>query len=233
MRDAILRGELTVVPRLEDLIEQFEVGPPAVREALRILETEGLITVRRGNVGGADVHLPDAGRVAYMASLVLQSQTVPLGDVGIALRELEPMCAAMCAARPDREREVVPELERLVAEQTDAIGDVARTLDIVDRFHDAIVQRCGNATLVLLVGALERVWAGHASAVYERDEVEQPSPRVWKAAVREHERIAAAIARGDAGVAKLVRRHLEATHAYMSSVDDNRMVNASTTVGRA
>ncbi len=34
---------------------------PAVREAMRILETEGLVEARRGNVGGAIVHLPTAG----------------------------------------------------------------------------------------------------------------------------------------------------------------------------
>ena len=39
LRDAILSGELTVVPRLEDLVEEYDVGPPAAREAMRILET--------------------------------------------------------------------------------------------------------------------------------------------------------------------------------------------------
>src|SRR5690348_4154905 len=71
LRDAILRGEMTVLPRLDDLVRRFGVGPNAVREAMRILETEGLITIRRGNVGGGDVHLPDSGRVAYMLGLVL------------------------------------------------------------------------------------------------------------------------------------------------------------------
>src|SRR4029077_7933894 len=81
LRDAILNGEIGVLPRLEDLTEQFEVGPPAIREAMRILETEGLVTIRRGNVGGAHVHLPTADRVAYMVSLVLQSKSVDVQDV--------------------------------------------------------------------------------------------------------------------------------------------------------
>src|SRR5436190_10625636 len=169
LRDEILSGSLTVVPRLEDLVERFRVGQPAVREAMRILETEGLITMRRGNVGGADVHLPTADRVAYMVSLVLQSKSAALTDVGAALRHLEPMCAAMCAARPDRDKTVVPVLLGIIDEQAEVLGDVPATLDIVDRFHDAIVQGCGNDTMVLVVGALERIWAGHASEVYESD----------------------------------------------------------------
>jgi DNA-binding FadR family transcriptional regulator len=228
LRDQILSGELTVVPRLEDLIVQFDVGPPAAREAMRILETEGLITVRRGNVGGAEVHLPTPDRVAYMVGLVLQSRAAELGDVGAALRQVEPLCAALCAQREDRAETVVPELRRIVEEQAESIGDVPSTLRIVDRFHEAIVRGSGNETMIVVVGALERVWAAHAGAVYDRADIEPPEPGVWKASLREHEKIVAAIERGDPKAADLARRHLEATHAYMSGVDDSRMVTAST-----
>lgn len=230
LRDRILRGELTVLPRLDDLIDEFNVGPPAAREAMRILETEGLITVRRGNVGGAEVHLPTADGIAYMVSLVLQSKAAELGDVGAALRQLEPLCAAMCAARPDRHEAVVPILQGLVEEQADAIGDAPRTREVIDRFHQAIVIGCGNETMVLTVGALERVWAGHATAVYESDVYEDPVDLApWKALLRDHERLVKAIDRGDPGIATLAQRHLEATQAYVSTVDEHRMVNATTT----
>jgi len=68
LRDEILSGSLTegdTLPRQEDLLADFQVSPPAVREALRILETEGLVSVRRGNVGGAVVHVPSARGVAW------------------------------------------------------------------------------------------------------------------------------------------------------------------------
>src|SRR5260221_2791982 len=229
LRDAILSGDLSVLPRLEDLTEQFNVGPPAVREAMRILETEGLITMRRGNVGGAHVHLPTSDRVAYMVSLVLQSKSTEVRDVGAALRQLEPLCAAMCAARPDREKTVVRELQRIVQEQADAIGDGPRTREVIDRFHRAIVTGCGNETLLLMVGALEQVWAGHASAVYDREEFDEPDISLWKASVRDHERLVEAIAKGDPKVGTLALKHLEVTQAYMSKRDDRRMVNAATT----
>lgn len=228
LRDSILSGEISVVPRLDDLIKRYKVGPPAAREALRILETEGLISVRRGNVGGADVRLPTAERVAYMVGLVLQSQAAELGDVGAALRQVEPLCAALCAMREDRNETVVPELKAILEEQAEAIGDVPRTLQIVDRFHEAIVRGSGNATMIVMVGALERIWAAHASAVYDNDRVPVAAPAVWRAALREHERIVVAIEKGDPKAADLARKHLEATHAYMSTVDDGRMVTAST-----
>jgi len=227
LRDEILSGGMAEVPRLEDLVARFNVGPPAVREAMRILETEGLITVRRGNVGGADVFPPTEGRVAYMVSLVLQSKAARLADVGAALRELEPRCAALCARRADRHKTIVPELKKIVAEQAQLIGDRTRTMEVTDRFHEVLVQRCGNETLIVVVGALERVWASHASAVYRDDPVE-PSAETWTASLREHERIVGAIEKGDPKVAQFVEKHLAATHAYMSSVDNRRTVAAKT-----
>jgi GntR family transcriptional regulator, transcriptional repressor for pyruvate dehydrogenase complex len=233
LREEILRGDVTVLPRLEDLIDRFGAGPPAVREAMRILETEGLITIRRGNVGGADVHLPTPANVAYMVALVLQSKTSSLSDVGIALRVIEPLCAAMCAARHDRRRTVVPELRRILADQVTMLGDVSRSLELVDEFHQALVLGCGSETLKLVVGALEELWSAHATAVYGAAGAPETAPATWKAALRDHERIIAAIERGDEhGASDLARRHLEATHAYMSKVDDARQVSASVAAGR-
>jgi DNA-binding FadR family transcriptional regulator len=228
LRGKILAGEIEVVPRLDALIREYDVGPPAAREALRILETEGLITVRRGNVGGAQVHLPTNDHVAYSLSLVLQASATTLTDVGDALRQLEPVCAAMCATREDRGTTVVPALRELNAQQAQAIGDRPATWRITDAFHAALVRECGNRTLVQVVGALERVWGSHAKTVLLADDVELAPERLWKAALKEHQQITDAIDKGDADrAAHLTRRHLVGTHAYMSSVDDEQMVAAS------
>jgi GntR family transcriptional repressor for pyruvate dehydrogenase complex len=85
LRRRILAGQLadgSMLPKQEELIDEFGVSKPSMREALRILETEGLITVQRGNVGGAIVHAPQASNAAYMLGLVLQSRSVSLYDVG-------------------------------------------------------------------------------------------------------------------------------------------------------
>src|SRR5882724_6325161 len=88
LRERILSGELgdgAMLPKQDDLLAEFRVSPPSIREALRILETEGLITVQRGNVGGAVVHRPQQSKAAYMLGLVLQSRAVPLQDVVTAM----------------------------------------------------------------------------------------------------------------------------------------------------
>jgi DNA-binding FadR family transcriptional regulator len=55
LRRQIIDGELSdgdLLPRQDILVEQFNVSLVSLREALRILETEGLVSVRRGNRGG-------------------------------------------------------------------------------------------------------------------------------------------------------------------------------------
>jgi DNA-binding FadR family transcriptional regulator len=52
-------GEDYQLPTQDQLMAEFGVSHPSIREAIRILETEGLVTVRRGKVGGAQVHRPD------------------------------------------------------------------------------------------------------------------------------------------------------------------------------
>src|ERR1700709_1109891 len=115
LRRQIIDGELfdgDLLPRQEVLVDQFRVSLVSLREALRILETEGLVSVRRGNRGGAVVHDPAKSSAAYMLGLVLQSDSVPLTDLGLALQELEPSCAALAAQREDRATTLVPELAR-------------------------------------------------------------------------------------------------------------------------
>ena len=114
LRDDILSGRLKegdVLPSQEILFQEFGVSPPALREAIHILESDGLVSVRRGNVGGAVVHQPSAERTAHMISMVLQARAATPADVSEALLHLEPICAGMCAARDDRMTEVVPFLE--------------------------------------------------------------------------------------------------------------------------
>ena len=164
LRERILSGDLadgSLLPKQEDLLEEFNVSGPSIREALRILETEGLVTVRRGNVGGAVVHFPEAASVAYVVSLVLQSKEVGLKDVALAIQEIEPTCVALCAARPDRVQTVVPNLRRISSLGEEAVDDTDESMRLTRDFHRALVEGCGNETLILIVGALETLWAAH------------------------------------------------------------------------
>jgi DNA-binding FadR family transcriptional regulator len=223
LRDEILSGvhpDGGALPRQEDLIARFRVSPPSLREALRILETEGLVTVQRGKIGGAIVHTPRAGKVAYMLGLVLQHRSVTLADIADTLSRLDPECARRCAERPDRRRTVVPVLRANLAESKQLIEDAEQYAALARAFHELLVANCGSETMSLLVGTLESLWSAHVA------DLARPAPTTTAAARRaswaEHEELVALIESGDVDlVESRARAHLTARDdlAYPFSVE--------------
>jgi GntR family transcriptional repressor for pyruvate dehydrogenase complex len=222
LRQQILSGELTdgaLLPKQDDLLEEFGTSKASAREAFRILETEGLVTVLRGNVGGAVVHRPKPETAAYMLGLVLQSRDVQLADVGTALQYVEPLCAALCAGREDRATTVVPRLEaahqRLV-EAINANDEVAST-PASRLFHEELVKCSGNETMILVAGALESLWSAHEES-WSQAATQQgrfPEPLLRKRALQEHEQLIDAITAGDIDRAtRTARKHLSTAQQY-------------------
>jgi len=101
IRGQIIRGELReddALPPESELMAQFGVSRPTLREGFRILESEGLIVVRRGARGGARVRVPDHGVAARFAGLVLQYRGATLADVFDARTMIEAPAARMLAS---------------------------------------------------------------------------------------------------------------------------------------
>lgn len=222
LRRRILLGELvdgSILPKEDELLREFPVSKPSLREAMRILEAEGLLRVRRGKLGGAVVHRPDAGNVAYTIGLVLGSQEVSLADVGAALRQVEPACAALCAQRPDRASAVVPALRRLHAEAVDAADNLQQAISASRRYHEALVAHCGNQTMIILAGALETLWSAHEQGWSNKVSDQSVVPVDERLAVlEEHRRVIDAIEAGDARRAHdLAAAHLVNSQHYPGS----------------
>jgi DNA-binding FadR family transcriptional regulator len=232
LREDILSGRLKegdVLPSQETLFSEFGVSPPALREAIHILETDGLISVRRGNVGGAVVHLPSAERTAHMIGMVLQSRAATPADVSGALLHLEPICAGMCAARDDRMTEVIPYLEAEIKLQTEQFDNLSRYVPNARRFHEAIVSRCGNEPMILLIGSLELIWSAHESSVWsdENDSADPLNHKTMRAALRDHQRLLEAIREGNsARAARLAKDHLAAARRNTLAVGADRTIEA-------
>ncbi len=212
LRDRILSGEIeSSLPKQEQLIAEFRVSAPSLREALRVLQAEGLVTVQRGNVGGAAVHVPREDKVAYMLAMILQSQGTTLDDVAEAMRLLEPLCAGACAARKDRRSTVVPRLTRLLDESRQVAGDPYEFMVSARRFHEEMVRSCGNATITVMVGTLETLWSAHVANLARRGAstgvMEERALRMRS--IKEHQALLAQIEKGDvAGAERAARAHL-------------------------
>jgi DNA-binding FadR family transcriptional regulator len=225
LRRQIIDGELSdgdLLPRQEVLVSQFSVSLVSLREALRILETEGLVSVRRGNRGGAVVHAPAKASAAYMIGLLLQRDEVQLGDLGTALQELDPMCAALAARRTDRGDTLVPKLREINESMAEHIADVPKYAAIGGQFHDEVVRGCGNATMVAVVGSLETLLSSHHDH-WARERAERgqyPSLNQRRNTLTAHVKMTDAIEAGDDERArKLAAKHISTTQSYLSDRD--------------
>jgi GntR family transcriptional repressor for pyruvate dehydrogenase complex len=218
IRARILSGELDEgLPTEMVLLDEFSVSRPTLREALRILETEGLVRTRRGKQGGAVVSRPTVDTAAYHLGLVLQSVSVDLNDLAKARHLLEPLCVSLAAQRPDRE-DLAVELEALVDESEELIGDGAAFTASLLRFHEALVKACRNETLQILVGTVERVWDSQERAWAQEasERGDYPDKDGQRHALESHRRIARRIGKGDAtGAARAARNHLAASMSYV------------------
>jgi len=232
LRESILNGTLpdgSALPKQEQLLEEFPVSLPSMREALSILQTEGLITVQRGNVGGAVVHAPTPAQPSYMAALVLQSRSVRIDDVALALKRLDPVCVAACAERKDRRKTVVPTLRRNI-ELSDAALDTPEEYSRLARiFHEAVVANCGNESMILMIGALESIWSAHtrqfASQPWQQGPYGDRSAR--DRSLSEHRAILEQIVKGDSrGAEQVARDHLSRSEPH-ALIGTDMVVRAS------
>jgi GntR family transcriptional regulator, transcriptional repressor for pyruvate dehydrogenase complex len=224
LRDQVLSGQLidgAMLPPQEQLIEDFGVSPPSLREAFRILETEGLLTTIRGNVGGAEVQVPRPERVAYLLSMVLQARGVSLDDVAVSLGELESLCAAM-AARGDDRAAVGRTLRMRIEESRAAFDDTDSYIRLARKFHEDLVRSCGNETLIIVLGAVETLWSAHVDELTRATgEVAPFDDLAFRShSLAAHVAIADAIEKGDSELAaQLARDHMHEPnkHKFMDS----------------
>jgi GntR family transcriptional repressor for pyruvate dehydrogenase complex len=225
LRNRILVGELEdgdELPPEAILLQEFAVSRPSLREALRILETEGLVRTRRGKLGGAIVSRPTPEGAAYHLGLVLQGARVELEDLAQARQLLEPVCVSLAAQRADRER-VAADLEVLIAESERVIDDGPQFTASLLEFHRALVSMAQNRTLEILIGALESLWSGQETAWAQRASAAgaYPDEEGRRQAIKSHRRIARRVAKGDAeGAERASRDHLAASMSFVCGDGD-------------
>ena len=175
LRAQIVRGELVAgetLPPESQLLVQFGVSRPTLREAFRILEAESLIGVRRGSRGGAQVLAPDVAMATRSVGLLLQVHGTTIDDVYQARMICEPVCARLLAERRTDEdlsdlRQVLAALSAEVAGRETFSPDPEVWSSMTYRFHELIIQRSGNDTLALQGAVLQDIVASHVRARVE------------------------------------------------------------------
>jgi DNA-binding FadR family transcriptional regulator len=227
LRALIVAGKLSEGDSLghePDLVERFGVSRPSLREALRILEAEGLVTVVRGVRGGVVVHEPDGRMTARTAALVLQARNVSLADVFQARSLLEPIAARTVASTRGR-RGAIKELRDLIDEEEAAIADPERFGEANAAFHQRLVSLAGNQTLGIVAEMLNEIVARAVTAVSHADDV-VGSPAVRRRGIKSQERLLELLEEGD-GVAaeEHWRSHMQVVGRVMLGQEASTVVD--------
>lgn len=229
LRHQIVRKELrpgdTLPPEIE-LMEQFGVSRPTLREAFRILETETLISVRRGSRGGAQVMSPDTSVAARYVGLLLQLQGTTINDLYRARTVVEPACARLLATR--RTEQDLADLRAAVAEIESEI-DASSTFhpvptvwaELTYRFHELVLERSGSKTLAVQAAVLHDIVTLHLHATIARTAPGTDSRDRYLLALRSYRRLIELVEARDAdGAERLWRKHMAAAATFL--VDDEQ-----------
>jgi len=159
IRSQIVRGDIAegeALPSEAQLMEQFGVSRPSLREAFRILESEQLIVVRRGARGGARAMRPDITVAARYLGLLMQVDGVMLSDVFQARTLIEPLALKLLAQSENRQ-DATTELLGILDQLTPALSDPRARADVWMDFFTRMFELSGNKTLTLVWGTLTEV----------------------------------------------------------------------------
>jgi GntR family transcriptional regulator, transcriptional repressor for pyruvate dehydrogenase complex len=102
IRKAIVEGRLkdgNIFPPEREMLQAWPVSRPAFREAVRIIESEDLLSVSLGLHGRARIHAASPSMIARAAAILQQSRDTPPVEVLAARLLIEPSAVALAAKR--------------------------------------------------------------------------------------------------------------------------------------
>ena len=211
LRERILRGDFpsgTALPPERELVTQTRMSRTTVREALRILEVQGLVAIKTGRSGGAFVQQPGGDSVATSVSLLIRGQQLRLTALLETREAIEPACASLAAKyRTD------DDLAALDAANT-TLGDTSLPLESflqanVD-WHLAVAIASHNELLTGFMTALSTaIYSSTENTAFVDDDVRKTTHRA-------HKNITDAIRAGDSAAA--MRRMIKHVHGYAEAV---------------
>jgi len=192
------------LPPERDLCERFGVSRVTVREALRMLESSGLVEIRVGARGGAFVTAPSSDRVGEGLADLLTLSVISAADVTEVRMILEVGIVPLVCERATEED--LTDLESICQRSEAALATGDYSMDISLEFHVRVAQATHNPAIVMLVESFR------GPILMSLQQAHEAAPEMGGLGTREHEQFIEAVRRRDAGTAsKIMREHLERT----------------------
>ena len=192
------------------MLQQYGVSRESLREALRLLEVQGLITIRRGPGGGPIVGTVDPAHLGRVSTLFYHLAGATYEELFEAWVIAEPFIVELAARNPDR----AAVQAAMAPFRTDAAhsddGSVAEFVQSHVEFHNVLGSLARNKVMQLSLMAIGQIITHHV--------VVNADPRdVGKEIDEDHRAIADAVAAGHAIKARdLMEHHIRSIVDYFS-----------------
>ena len=206
----------TRLPREAELMDRFGMAKGTIREAMRLLEAEGLLTSRPGPGGGSFVHAPSGERAAALLGNYFYFQRLTVADIYQVRQALEPELAATLAGRLSPAQ--IAALEANIADYDSPPRDAEEERDqhvASLRFHRLLAGYGENPLLGFLIDFMASMLA---NLTVTRRLYEPRNFDLWRSG-RDYQRdLVAALRRGDGAAARrIMTAHMATAQALMQA----------------
>ena len=200
------------LPSERELVEQLGVSRSVVREALRVLESQGLIRIIQGK--GVYVRKPGVRTVIEPVQRLLKDGTITLDNLMQARMILEPEIAKIASINIQQTQWKY--LEQDYQEMVKYLDYPEKYLEADKKFHSRLATCTGNPVLVIMIWPIITMFAGFIELLYE-------VPGTPQRVVSAHEEILAALKERDPVAAGLaMQSHLAAVEARFKNFGGDR-----------
>ena len=208
LRDA-LRSGLRTSDLLEPertMLEKYQTGRGTLREALRLLEFQGVISLKPGPRGGPVLQTPDASHLSSTLVLLMQMRSAPFSSIVEVRSAMEPMISSLAATRISEDE--LTALRETVDQMRSELNDQDLFLDANKRFHDIIAWSSGNALFGYIIESLLGIMDGTVIGI---DYPQHRRAAILKAHVEIYDALAA---RDPEASQARMREHIDAYEQY-------------------
>lgn len=146
------------LPAERTMMETYGAGRVTIREALRLLEFQGVISLKPGPGGGPILQDPSGAQLASTVALLLQMKQAPFRTVAEVRSAVEPMISRLAAERMSDQ--ALAELQESVQSMRETLDDRHLFLENNKQFHAIIAWSSGNALFGYLVDSLVGIMDG-------------------------------------------------------------------------
>lgn len=181
IRAGLGEGDLLAPEKM--MLDKYQTGRGTLREALRLLEFQGVIALKPGPRGGPVLQSPNAAHLGSTLVLLMQLRAAPFRTIVEVRSAVEPMISSLAAERMSKEQ--LTELKGTVEQMRVEIDDQYSFLDANKRFHDVIAWSSGNALFGYIIESLLTIMDGTVIGIdypqYRREAILKAHQEIYEA----------------------------------------------------